>query len=96
MLRKGRLIKIEFEFALPANAPKEQVAEWVAFELGNGSMQTANPLFGHDLEFWHSLPVLTDTEMTGRIEDFGHEPTENGVRFGRRYVREPVSTQPPP
>lgn len=88
-LPEGRIIRIEFEARLPAAATKEQIDQWVAFELGSGSMPRDNPLGQHDLEYWQSKPALTDSGMNGRIEDFGHRHSASGgATFQRRYIRE--------
>lgn len=65
-LPRGRVIAVEFEVALPVAATREQVLEWLAFELGwLGGMQGDSPLAFRKLDPIGE-PVLADT---GREED---------------------------
>lgn len=58
-----RIIRVEFELALPADANEAQVREWIEFELGYlHQMKQTNPLRTYDLESI-SAPVLSDTRQ---------------------------------
>jgi hypothetical protein len=89
-LPEGRLVKIAFEIRLPATATLDQIDDWIAFQTGaKGNLALANPLRDFDLEVWRDAPALTDTGMNGRVEEFGHRPTEGGgTTYTRRYIRE--------
>ena len=44
-------INVEFSIDLPVDATREQVREWVEFELGNrGSCSGDNPLIDYEIE----------------------------------------------
>lgn len=88
-LPEGRLIKVEFELRLPIAATKEQVAEWVTFCIGGGSIQGDNPLSDHDLDYWVARPILTDTYLRGREERGPETPIPGGVSYAVRHIREP-------
>jgi len=59
-LSKSRIVKVEFELALPISASYEQVDEWVRYETGGGSISTENPLIDHEIECIRP-PTLTDS-----------------------------------
>ena len=60
LLPRSRLIKIECFIALPCDATRAQIDEWVCFNLGHsGEMDALNPLGEFDLESFNA-PVLTD------------------------------------
>ncbi len=52
-------IRVEFEADIPADATKEQVEEWIKYELGaTGRIETANPLSDHGLTAkWFTVRV---------------------------------------
>lgn len=91
-LPAGRLIKAEFEFRLPVDATHAQIEEWVRFEaLKVGTLTSANPLSGHELEGFTGMVLLTDTGMQGRREEYDHQPAEGGgTAYRVRYVRTPA------
>ncbi len=61
LIPKSRLIEVTFSFVVPVTATREQVEEWVAFELGySGAMESDNPLESFGLEALTD-PVLSDT-----------------------------------
>jgi hypothetical protein len=80
-IRKGTLLRVEFEIALPCDATEDEIDRWACFELGSGSISGSNPLCDHELVFWQHPPMLTNTGLVGRIEESGHQ---------RRYIREPA------
>lgn len=61
ILPRSRIIRVEFEMALPADASKDEVLEWVRFNLWGGSMPIDSPLGHYGVEALCE-PVLTDTE----------------------------------
>ncbi len=62
LLPKSRVIEVTFSFALPVSATRDEVEEWVEFELKHyGCMEGDNPLGNFDLEALGS-PILTDSE----------------------------------
>jgi len=90
-LPKDRIIKIEFEFLLPVSATQDEIAEWVSFETGSGSMSCANPLCDNELEFWGKRPVLTDTYLQGRTIESNRRQIPVGITtVDVQYIREPV------
>lgn len=82
LLPKSRLIKVEFMLALPCEATKMEVMEWVRDVLGDGGGIAAyNALGEHDIECWGE-PTLTDTELHlhERIEPIAQVPGPPGTR----------------
>lgn len=59
-LPRSRIIKIEFEIALPMSATHEEIDDWVAYCLGSGSC--GPELAGYELDPI-APPVLTDMEV---------------------------------
>lgn len=60
LLPKSRVVTVTFLFAMPVTATKDQVMEWVAFELGHGgAMEADNPLDDFELEALGE-PILED------------------------------------
>jgi hypothetical protein len=60
VLPKSRLVRVEFELALPVAATYDEVEEWVNLALCIGGSSTDNPLDPFGVEA-ASAPVLTDT-----------------------------------
>lgn len=90
ILPEGRLIRIEFECCLPKAATKDQIAEWIKFHMGGGSMANDNPLADLDgPEWWQEPPLLTDTRQNGSVKDYAHTIQPDGsVHYYRRYIRD--------
>jgi hypothetical protein len=88
-LPAGRIIEIKFEFRLPVDATNEEIAEWVSFATGSGTISLANPLYGRLLEYWDKRPVLTDTFTQGREVETNRRALPGGVTVvDVQYVRE--------
>jgi hypothetical protein len=79
-LPAGRVIKIELLAELPTAATKEQILEWVKFELGFGTLAYDNPLANHDLTAARE-PVLSDTLM--RIKEERRQAVNGGTEIRR-------------
>lgn len=63
ILPRSRIVRVECEVMVPADATKEEILEWVSFYFGRaGGMEDANPLSRFEPESLRE-PVLTDTEM---------------------------------
>lgn len=62
-LPAGRIVLIEAEVILPVDATRAEVLEWIAFELGWGSLALTNPLSDRDLDLARE-PTLTDSGYT--------------------------------
>lgn len=61
VLPKSRIIKVQFEVALPISASRDEIEEWITFECGRcGAMSCANHLSEYAPEAI-SAPILTDT-----------------------------------
>lgn len=61
VLPKSRVIKVEFQIALPVSATEDEVEEWIHMECGHaGSISMNNPLINHSPEILGEL-LLTDT-----------------------------------
>lgn len=61
MLPKSTLIHVEFDVALPIDATKEDVLEWVASSVDYGGISVDNPLIAFGLEPMQE-PLLTRTD----------------------------------
>ena len=59
---RSSIIQGFFETALPCDATKEQIMEWVAHNLGVGGISLDNPLSKHEMEALNE-PILTDTRL---------------------------------
>jgi hypothetical protein len=62
ILPRSRIIRVQFELALPADATTDEVLEWVTFNLEGGTMSSDSPLSPYDVEAI-AEPHLTDTEL---------------------------------
>lgn len=62
ILPRSRIIRVQFELALPADATTDEVLEWVTFNLWGGTMSSDSPLNPYDIEAI-AEPHLTDTEL---------------------------------
>ena len=63
LLHKSRVLKVEFTCKLPCDATRDQVLEWIAFELHSaGGCEGDNPLLNYDLEAI-SEPTIEDSGM---------------------------------
>lgn len=61
MLKRSRVIHVEFDIVLPCDATRDQVLEWLSFELGPyGGCDGDNPLAQYDVEAM-AEPTLTDS-----------------------------------
>lgn len=59
---RSSIIGVNFETALPCDATKQQILEWIAHNLGLDAISTSNPLHNHEFEAIVE-PVLTDTRL---------------------------------
>lgn len=87
LLPKSRLVEVTFSFVMPITATRDQVEEWVSFELGySGAMEMDNPLDNFDLEAL-TEPVLRDScrHLHEQIEQTG----ENTYTTHRSLSSEP-------
>ncbi len=51
--------RVEFELDIPVEATKEEVEEWIRFNLHTNSMRLDNPLSDHEMEAsWITVRVL--------------------------------------
>lgn len=63
ILPRSRIVRVEFELALPADATKSEILEWVEMEACNsGGINMSNPLATFSIE-GISEPTLTDTGL---------------------------------
>lgn len=60
ILPKSSLIKVQFEMALPEDATRDEILEWVSSSINYGGISTVNPLLKHGLEP-EQEPVLSET-----------------------------------
>lgn len=89
MRQEGELIKVEMEIRLPAAATPQQVKQWIEYETHRcGSISNSNPLLHHEMEVFGGELHWDFTGYTGREEKFDERPTERGVTYRVRYVRE--------
>jgi len=59
---RSSIIGVTFETALPCDATKEDIMEWIAHNLGHGGISLDNPLVKHGMEALNE-PILTDTHL---------------------------------
>lgn len=81
ILPRSRIVHVQFALALPADATRAEVLEWVTFNLLGGSMSSDNPLNDHEVEAI-AEPILTDTELHQHEELVVH----NGGATIRRWA----------
>lgn len=96
MLKRSRVIRVQFDVVLPCDATREQVLEWIAFELHYaGGCDGDNPLIDYDLEAM-AEPVLNDTHrhLHERVEIDRVEGNSTYFRTHRSLLDEP-SPHPP-
>lgn len=63
ILPRSRIVRVEFEFALPVDASKADILEWVEMEAcQSGGIDMSNPLAKFGIE-GISEPTLTDTGL---------------------------------
>lgn len=80
-LPRSRIIKVEFEFALPTAATLKEIDEWVQFNLESGGMREDSRLIDCPLEIIEPA-TLTDT---GRHLDRQLLDAEKLPNGGTRY-----------
>ncbi len=61
ILPRSTLIHVQFEVALPADATKEEVLEWIAYAVDCGGIAIDNPLYSYGIEPVQE-PLLTRTD----------------------------------
>jgi len=84
VLPRSAIVRVEFEVALPCDASKEDILEWISYSLNESSLSRDNPLIKHELQAI-SEPTLSETN------EYLHQeatPTERGWQI--RYWKEPV------
>lgn len=59
---KSSIIGVLFETALPCDATKDEILEWISHNLGQGGISMTNPLVKHEMESL-SEPILKDTML---------------------------------
>lgn len=84
ILQAGHIVDVHFQVALPVAASKSDILEWVMFNLGFGSMATANPLADHDIETLRE-PVLSDSG-TRLATEIVSDPARPGVVVKKHRV----------
>lgn len=77
-----RIIRCSFEFVLPVAATREEIDEWVKFNLHAADLDTMSPLSDFDLDAL-TPPELTDTGLHYREErtPLPDRPGEPGVKY---------------
>lgn len=91
-MRRSRVIRVQFDLALPCDATREQVLEWLSFELHHsGSCSGDNPLVNWDPEAL-SEPVLTDSKQ--HLHEHVEETAEGHYRTTRWMAAAPYEGLP--
>jgi hypothetical protein len=88
---RSSIIGVNFEAALPCEATKQQILEWISHNLGLDAISPSNPLHKHELEAIVE-PILTDTRL------FLHqkaERTEKGWTIHSWKDHKPFTDQAP-
>lgn len=86
ILPRSRIIKVEFEVALPAEATLDQIEEWVLDALQIDGCHDNNPLRSHGFDPIDD-PVLTDTKLHLDRTAFDVRKTDTGFSYAVRTKR---------
>lgn len=90
ILPKDTLIDISLTVRLPADATKEQIEQWLNYNIcQRGGISLKNPLYTHECEAWASHGLdWRDTGYIGREEKYDIKKSELGeVQYKVRYSR---------
>ena len=87
LLPKSSIIAVSFEVALPENATKEEILEWISYSLDHGSISIQNPLSKHGMSSIGE-PVLHDTLLYLHQSS---ERTDQGWRIKKWKEKSPYN-----
>lgn len=87
LLPKSRVVTVTFSFAMPVTATRDQVREWVEFELHHmGGCEDENPLVHFELEAL-GQPTIEDTRK--HLHESVEQTGENLYTTHRKLSPEP-------
>lgn len=95
ILPKGRIVRMELEILLPADAARSDIERWLHLHFGSGSLSSDCALANHDPECLGEMS-LTDTREQGRIETRDLKRDGDGLRYRPVVVRRSIDLPPEP